>query len=145
MQVTMNSWFITKWQVIRVIFLSGAIFTMGACSSPDRPFGLFSQTSRFDDITVVTTWTSGLKVTDVRMTRIGGISTAQLSVTDHDAKDERRYTARATWYDEHDGIVQPDLIFVQNGMLSPFNTATTVWKGPNPQARRVMIEFKLGE
>jgi len=115
------------------------------CSTPDRPYGLFSQTARFDDITVATVWTSGLKVTDARMSRTGGISTAQISITDPDATTDRRYVARATWYDDRDNIVQPDLLFVQNGMLSPFNTATTVWKGPNPQAHRVVIDFNMGD
>jgi len=115
------------------------------CSTPDRPYGLFSQTARFDDITVETVWTSGLKVTDARMSRTGGISTAQISITDPDATSDRRYVARATWYDEHDHIVQPDLLFTQNGLLSPFNTATTVWMGPNPMARRVIIEITIGE
>ncbi len=134
-----------KGSIVRgALCVSLATFLLG-CASPDRPFGLFSQTERFDDITVMTTWTSGLRVTDVRMTRLAGISTAQISITDPEAVNERRYVARATWYDERDGIVQPDILFAQNGMLSHFNTVTTVWKAPNPSARRVLIEFKMGD
>jgi hypothetical protein len=144
MQAITSFWSTTR-RVAQFALCSGIIAAVAGCATVDHPYGLFSQTARFDDITIVTTWTSGLKVTDARMTRLGGISTAQISLTDPEAKADRSFVARATWYDERDGIVQPDLLFAQRGMLSPFNTATTVWKAPTPQARRVVIEFKMGD
>jgi hypothetical protein len=144
MQETTNSCSITRG-LARGIFCFAVMTAEAGCSTTERPYGLYSQTSYFEGITVATVWSGQLKVTDARMSRVGGISTAQVSITDPNATIDRRYVARATWYDDHDNIVQPDILFVENGMLSPFNTATTVWKGPNPQARRVVVDFTRGE